>query len=157
MFFEDVTLKFIMVVLLSLALFWRMGVSIKRYEGVVIRFYWALREKYPHSYVKQAMPVRFVRKRFQMDSKERIHWVISFCHYLQLVMLAAPIITLFLCLIIPTGCSFASCLKAAVFPCALFSITLRVFLFIQCIRCDKIKKKNPKYAKAELQEWGGGH
>ena len=131
------------------------GVSIKRHEKCISSFYWALREKFARSYLKQNKVIKFVRKRLGMDADESVHWIICFFHYLQIVMVISPILILILSLFVQLEKSIVICFIIGLGPYGFICITNEIFTVIQVQRCKKIKKINPKYSKSDFYDWRG--
>ena len=137
-------------ILLYAFAFWYPSYAIQRIERQIVSFYWVLREKYPHSYVRQTKPVRTLRKLFRMENTGTIHWVIGLFHYLQMIILLAPVIALL---------SFAfysksfniSCIVIVLLPFGMMCIIGPIHTAIQCYKCKRIRKTNTKYSKRRLQ------
>ena len=147
---EDMILPFMILLCAYPLLFYNTGIAIKHHEVTVVRFYWALREKYPRSYIKQTRPVSYIRRRFGMDHKGTIHWMICVFHYLQFLALPAPIIGVVLYFVFPWEHSIAIVFTIGFFPLTAILIIGKAFAFVQYARCNRIKKKDLRYAKAEL-------
>jgi len=135
--------------------FFYSGVIIKRHEKCISAFYLALREKFPHSYVKQNKIVMFIRSRHGMETYGSVHWMICFYHYLQIVIAFSPIFTLILPFLFPLEKAIVMCFVIGLGPFGLISIIDPIFLIVQIQKCKKIKKENPKYSKRDFYDWRG--
>ena len=140
---------------LPIAMAFYSGVIIKRHEKTIMAFYWALREKYTHSYVTPNKVVNFVRKCCRMKAENSIHWVVCIFHYLQIVMVTSPIFMLLLPIFIPLEKAIGICYIIGLGPYGVIAFMDGAFLILQVHRCKRIKKTNPKYAKREFYDWRG--
>ena len=143
---------------LPFILFFCMRNAIKRSENSVIAFYHALRERYPRGYVKQNRAVVFIRKLLRLDTQGTIHWTVCAIHYIQPVMASSPVLTLFLLPLYPFDIAVAWGLVFFTgIPMALMLILLEVTTWVLVLRCGRIKKADPKYAKRDIRPWRGNH
>ena len=149
---EDLSM-ILLGIIASVALAFYCGVIIKRHERTISSFYWALSEKYVHSYVTPNKVVKFVRKRCGLETNHKVHWMICLFHYLQIVMVVLPPFMLIHLFFLPAGQTALLLYIVGVGPCGLIGILDGMLLFLQCCRCEKIKKTNPEYAKRELYNW----
>lgn len=147
-----------LALLLPIALFFLTGNGIKRCENSVSAFYHPLREKYPGGYVRQNRVVTFIRKLLRMDTQGTIHWTVCAIHYIQPVMASSPVLTMFLLRFYPFNIAVA---WGLVFftgvPMAFMMILLEVSTWVLVLRCGRIKKTDPKYAKRNTRPWRGHH
>ncbi len=135
--------------------FWSfiINVSIKRIERALAEFYHPLRNAHPKEYVKQSRAVKFIRKHTGLSDYDNIHWAYSVLHYLQIILvLGTPVVL---------SSGFFTTVKEAANIYLVFWLTVTLafsffaegFAFVQAIRCRKIKKTDPKYAKCEVHRW----
>lgn len=136
---------------LYIILFWRISVWLKRHERYISDFYWALKEKYPRSYIKQNKVIRFIRKFLGMNTKERIHWMFCFYHYLQIIMLITPIFLLVICWFIPLEITVMIFGWFGIGPNVFVAVIDTWFMMIQCFRCERIRKRDPKHKRCQFQ------
>ena len=137
-----------------LCFFWFLcsGDFIDRHENVVRDFAYALREKYPRSYVQQNKVIKFIRKRFAMRTDRSLHWVICVLHYLQIVMAISPALVLLALLFVPPEKTVVTCLLIQLSPFGLMAIIRLAFTTLQALRCMRIKRKSPG-SKWRLHDW----
>lgn len=144
-------MEYLFIIFFPFIAFWCTGIFLFRTERLVGNFYWPLREYYPRSYVKQSPLISSLRKKFKMDSTGTIHWFICLMHYFQLVMLTLPPISLLLFLILTKEWAMRICIMI---PLMSFMVTVGgmgyIFTLSQCIKCSKIRKRNPKYSKLKF-------
>lgn len=126
---------------------------IKQDEDIIRAFYVPLRKKYTHSYIKQNKLIQIIRKRLRLYTDGTIHWMISVCHYLQLVMAVVPILVLPLMLFMPIINVFLIYSIVGLGPIGLIVFIESAFRVLQVQRCKKIKKTDPKYSKCEIHHW----
>ena len=128
------------------------GISIRRVEKYTCAFDYPMKKKYPHSYVRQNKIVKYIRKLYKMDTDNTIHWVICCFHYLQLAAMIAPILVLILSLFVSQETAFCIYLLFSLGHLGVIGLNSKIFLCIQALRCEKIKKENPKYAKSDFYD-----
>ena len=142
------------MLLLPYWILWRSIVIIKKHEEAFVGFYYPLREKWPRSYHKQNKVITFVRRKTRMDTNDTIHWVICLCHYTQIYYAFAPVWMLFLFIFLPLSDAVMICgVFGHVIPIMIFTLWTEVLSFLLWIRCEIIKRKDPKYAKREIKPW----
>jgi len=135
----------------SIVLPFHMGYLIKRYEQYIGGFYWALVEYCPRSYVEPNRVIKCIRRICRLETKRKLHWLICICHYLQIVSASSPVIMIVNLFFLPLEHAVILLLVISVFPIAFEVLSVRVFLeFYQSCRCEKIKKKDPRYATHEF-------
>lgn len=133
---------------------WRSTVFIKRHEKSFKRFYFPLREEYPRSYHKQNKVIVFVRDLLRMNTDESVHWVVCLCHYAQIYYALAPIWMLFLIVFLPFSDAMVICIPFGhMLPIIILFFWLDGFSFLLSLRCQKIRKINPKYSNVEVLYW----
>lgn len=149
----DMSILLILGLIMPVALFFLFGINgLSRSEKIIRGFYWVLRDKYPRSYIQQNKIIRRIRKCFGLKTKGSIHWVTCLVHYIQLFVLLSPIFMLITLCFIPKETVIIMFLFIAVFiPFVSCVILHGVFTFLQILRCEKIKKTNPKYSKHNLE------
>ena len=137
----------------SLAWFYILSINIKRVERALRQFYLPLRDEHPKEYVKQSRLIKFVRRHTRLSVYDRIHWVYSILHYLQVILvLGTPLIVTF-------GFfeTFEMSLKMYMIfwlvTVFIFTLFADIFGCVQATRCSKIKKGNPKYKKCDVLRW----
>ena len=129
--------------------------SLKRKENEIREFYWALREKYFHSYIKQNKIIKFIRKCLGLETKKHIHWITCLLHYIQIVTFISTILVMVVLLFVPREDLIGILwLIGIAVPFGVFFILLGIFHFLQLLRCEIIKKKDPKYSKREFHSRG---
>lgn len=119
-----------------------------RFEKYLGSFYWTFRHAYPRSYVKQNKIIKIVRKCLWLQTKNHIHWMICFLHYLQIAMLLSPIVMLITFVFVPTKETVnAFFLFGFIFPtvlCGVLMYGLYVVQYFRSIKLDKEGRKNSK-------------
>jgi hypothetical protein len=151
---SEVLLIVLFMLLLPYGALWRSIGLIKRHEDAFMAFYYPLREKRPRSYVKQNKVITYVRRKIRMDTDDTIHWVICFCHYMQIYCVFAPVWMLFLLIFLPlSDALLISWVFGDGVPLVTFFLWIDGLSFLLDIRCQIIKKKDPKYAKREIKFW----
>lgn len=140
---------------ISNTIFWFFinNISIKRIERALAEFYLPLRDGHPNEYVKQSKAVKFIRKHTGLSDYDNIHWVYSVLHYLQIILVLGTSIVLFSGIFITVKSSIKIYIIFWLTVMIGFSFLAEGFAFFQAIRCVKIKKTNPKYAKCEVHRW----
>ena len=141
--------------IMTCVFFFFSGVTLKRHERTIVGFYWALREKYPHSYIKPNGIIKKVRNFFKMEDDDTVHRLICLLHYFQLVMPTAPLFLLFLPLFMPLEKAIVVFCIVGMAPFTLICFTQEILLIVQCIRCKKIQKTDPKYKDRVFYNWRG--
>ena len=129
------------------------GLVIRRFERIVSPFYWALKKKYPRSYVKQNKTVKVIRKCQGMETRNDIHWLFCVFHHLQLVMIVSPILRPILPLVLPTDAAIVTYYAIGLGPFGVIALVGSGSSFVQAVRCQRIKKKDPRYARTDLYHW----
>ena len=135
--------------------FWSfiINVSIKRIERALAEFYLPLRDEHPKEYVKQSKAIKFIRKHTGLSDYDNIHWIYSVLHYLQIILVLGTPIVLSSGMFTTVKASANIYLVFWLAVTLIFSLFAEDFAIVQSIRCSKIKKTNPTYAKCEVRRW----
>ena len=149
---EDIVKMGPLFIFVFLILFFISRNIIFHHENFVREFYWALSEKYCHSYFTPNKVIKFVRRRFGLRTKRKLHWVVCFYHYLQIAMAISPAFMLIVHIFIPPEYAHLLSFLIGVFPFWLMFIIHIPFALLQWIRCEIIKKTNPLYANREFHD-----
>lgn len=137
-------------ILVAWFLAFRIEKLVRRQEQVVSGFQGALEAKFPRSYVRQNKVIKWIRKRLGLEVNRNIHWISCLFHYLQIIMVIAPVLSLLLLLFLPldTVIVILWIVGAGMFGLAVF--TYPPFALLQIRRCKKIKKADPEKAKRDI-------
>lgn len=140
---------------ISKSIFWSfiINISIKRIERALAQFYLPLRDEHPNEYVKQSKAIKFIRKHTGLSDYDNIHWVYSVLHYLQIILVLGTPIVLSSGIFTTVEASTKLYIVFWITVALVFSLFADGFAIVQSIRCSKIKKTNPKYAKCEVHRW----
>ena len=148
---------YIIICCISLSIFWSflLNIGIKRIERALASFYLPLRDEHPKEYVKQSKAIKFIRKHTGLSDYDNIHWAYSVLHYLQIILVLGTPIVLSSRIFTTVKASTDLYLVFWLTMSVVFRLFAEVFVAVQSIRCSKIKKTNPKYAKCEVRRWIG--
>ena len=129
--------------------FFLFGINgLRRFEDYFSNFYWTFRHAYPHSYVKQDKIIKIVRKCFGMQTKNPIHWMTCFLHYLQVAMLVSPIVMLIVFAFVPTEkIVSAFFLFGFILPAGLCGVLMYVLYVVQYFRSIKLDREGRRNSK----------
>ena len=119
-------------------------------ETYLRNFYKPLAEKYPRSYVRQNKALKVLRKWLKMDTTRYIHWMTCVIHYIHMVVMILPILSLIVFLFVPTPAVIVAFCVGALCLLAFDSFFVWGLFFLQHSRCRKIKKNDPRYSETEF-------
>lgn len=137
----------------SLYMFFRAGYLMNRHEKCLRNFRVALREKYPRSYVKQNKVIKFIRKKYGMDTKRTIHWISWFLYHLQFVIAVPSVLALFLLLFFSpeTVAIIVWAVSAGTF--GFLAVVNETLMLVQVARCNRMRKKDPLYSNLPAPDY----
>lgn len=146
---SDTFVAFLIALIVPMIIVFLSGINgLRRSDERLRENYWRLREKYPRSYVKQSREIKFVRKCFQMETKEKIHWVECIVHYLQIVVALQPLFMLVTFIFVPTKeVAFLFLIFGFCIPFGVSVILYETFFAVQTIRGVRIRKDCKKQFK----------
>ena len=133
--------------------FFIMNIGIKRIERALRQFYLPLRDGHPNEYIKQSKVIKFIRRHTKLSDYDDIHWAYSMLHCLQIILLFGTPIVAVSAFFVTAKTSFSVYIAFFIVVMITFSLLADIFACFQAIRCSKIKKTNPKYAKCEVLHW----
>ena len=146
---------FIIICCISWSIFWSfiLNISIKRIERALASFYLPLRDEHLKEYVKQSKAIKFIRKHTGLSDYDNIHWAYSVLHSLQIILVLGTPIVLSSRFFTTMEASFKLYIVFWITVTLVFNLFADGFGIVQSIRCSKIKKTNPKYAKCKVRRW----
>lgn len=148
-------LKIICCVSSSIVWFYLCSRIIKKGERFASSFYLPLRDGHPKEYLKQPKLIKRLRKYFKLSTYDKLHWVYIVLHYLQIVILCTAALPVILPLFYSIDFTIVVYIITFIVVLFIFRAIETIFELVQSIRCDKIKKTNPEYAKCKLKDWRG--
>ena len=146
---------YIIICCISLSIFWSflLNIGIKRIERAFEEFYSPLINEHPKEYVKQSKVIKFIRKHTGFDDFYEIHWIYCVLHFFPIILVLGTPIVLSSRIFTTMEASFKLYIVFLVTVSVVCRLIMFVFGAVQEIRCSKIKKTNPKYAKRYVLRW----